>query len=140
MAMTPLQLFQTICFLLMLLDNGDAFLTPISVTMVRQQRYCFIKENSLGCPTVVFSSVGSRNNNDAEGDEKSSSMSYDEADVSLKSEDEKRRLDNQGFGLTDEVRIISMFSNEKKTEIKRAVKKDVAFRRKHNFLFPSSAS
>ncbi len=33
-------------------------------------------------------------------------MSYDEADVKLKSEDEKRRLDNQGFGLTDEVRII----------------------------------
>lgn len=108
MTMTPLQLFQIICLLWMLLNTGDAFLTPISVTMVRQQRYCFIKENSLGVPpSVVLSVVGStnsNNNNDAEVDEKSSSMTYDEADVSLKSEDEKRRLDNQGFGLTDEVR------------------------------------
>ncbi len=108
MTMTPLQLFQIIWLLLMLLNTGDAFLTPISVTMVRQQRYCFIQENSLGAPpSVVLTLVGSsnsNNNNDAEIDEKSSSMTYDEADVSLKSEDDKRRLDNQGFGLTDEVR------------------------------------
>jgi hypothetical protein len=103
----------------MLLDTSDAFLTPISVTMLRQQRCCFIKENYLSCPpTFVFSSAGSSNSNnnknDAEVDEKPSSMSYDEADVSLKNEDEKKRLDNQGFGLTDEVRIISMFSKEGK--------------------------
>lgn len=102
--MSPLNFFQLICFLVILLNNSDAFHSPIKMGRKHQHNGCSFIRTSFG-RHAVFSSVGPNNSNN-EIDEKSSSMSYDEADVKLKSEDEKRRLDNQGFGLTDEVRRI----------------------------------
>jgi len=75
----------------------------------------------------VFSSAGSSNSNnnknDAEVDEKPSSMSYDEADVSLKNEDEKKRLDNQGFGLTDEEKDLFVGKEEQYDAMRALVRK-----------------
>jgi len=87
-----------ILYLFFLLNFSNSLQVPISKITQRQ----FFRARSPFCVVVRLSSTPTDKDTKDNSDIKQSSLSFDEAEVKLKDEDELRRLENQGSGLSEE--------------------------------------
>jgi len=92
-------MLKNILYLFYLLNFSNSLQVPISKIAQRQ----FIRARSPFCVVVRLSSTPTDNDTKDNSDIKQTSLSFDEAEVKLKDEDELRRLESQGSGLSEEV-------------------------------------